>query len=260
MLDFFKKFGRNTKTPPPVHNSKIKVNAEDAPDMTVIDPAAFKKQAQSLEFPVADCGGMANVVQYEDAAGDISERRLTFFSIQCKKGRYYLSAYCHERNAYRSFRCDRIIHCVDPETGEVREDFFNYMAETFAVEKERWLEGAQDTALEKCADGIRILVFLSRCDGEYHTLEREVIAEYVEARCGYFSLEFDMAPIMRFADRLRPFDDIFYEAIDSIIEEDSTDHIKLLTAKAVRLVEADGIIKPEEYELLQEMKVELDTE
>ncbi|MEM6681357.1 MAG: WYL domain-containing protein [Pseudomonadota bacterium] len=254
MIELFKKLGRGHRIPPKSHNAEISVPEQDADD-TLLESAAEAPISEG--FAVSDCGGMANVIAYKDSKNQISERRVTFLQIAAKKHQFYLSAYCHERSAYRSFRCDRIMHCVDPETGEIRDDFFDYMAETFGVDRDRWLSGQQDAALDKCKDGIRILVFLARCDGEYHPLEKQVIADYIDERCSYLSLSGDVASILRFAERSAPYDDTFYGAVDAIMEEDSRDHTKLIVSKAIRLVEADGRITDEEHSWLTALHQDL---
>jgi len=56
------------------------------------------------------------LIKYRDSGGDITERRI---SDLCKESATTIDAFCHLRNARRPFRLDRIIHAVNPDTGEL---------------------------------------------------------------------------------------------------------------------------------------------
>lgn len=83
-----------------------------------------------------------------------------------------MTSWCHERGALRTFRIDRIRDLVCVETGEVLDPERHF--------EDLRLRGAlsvDDKALTELA---RILVFLARCDGEYHPLEELALTSYFE--------------------------------------------------------------------------------
>jgi hypothetical protein len=56
------------------------------------------------------------LIKYRDGSGDITERRISDLRLESAST---IDAYCHLRQARRPFRIDRIVHAVDPDTGEV---------------------------------------------------------------------------------------------------------------------------------------------
>jgi len=60
------------------------------------------------------------MIEYTDAQGRFSRRRITMRHVDDTGGTQFLYAFCHERNAMRSFRLDRI-SCLISQDGEVEE-------------------------------------------------------------------------------------------------------------------------------------------
>lgn len=56
------------------------------------------------------------LIKYRDGSGEITERRISDLRLESATT---IDAYCHLRQARRPFRIDRIVHAVDPDTGEV---------------------------------------------------------------------------------------------------------------------------------------------
>jgi hypothetical protein len=56
------------------------------------------------------------LIKYRDGSGDITERRIS--DLRLESANTY-DAFCHLRKARRPFRMDRIVHVVNPDTGEV---------------------------------------------------------------------------------------------------------------------------------------------
>lgn len=266
MLELFKSLAKTKAPPKPTPLRETSIGASDDDTMILMEAPSLPKKAQQLKadktdgegFPVADCGGMVNQIGYIDAKGEKSERLVTFFRISTRAGRWHLQGLCHDRDAFRSFRCDRILYCLDPETGEMQEDFFAYMADIFGVEAQSWQDGAEDNALKYSKDGARVLLFLANCDGEYHPLEREVICEYVNRRCGALGIPGNITGVMRFIDNSTADKYVYYDSLDNLMEENDAGHIRLLMQMAVRLTEADGFIKSEESQWIADLKAELD--
>jgi hypothetical protein len=56
------------------------------------------------------------LIKYRDSSGETAERRVS--DLRLESANTY-DAFCHLRQARRSFRMDRIVHAVNPDTGEV---------------------------------------------------------------------------------------------------------------------------------------------
>lgn len=91
-----------------------------------------------------------------------------------------LSAYCHLRQAGRTFLVSRIDEFVDLATGEVVHDVVGYLKGVYA----RSPQGLVDAAVKKLADEISVLVFLARADGRLTGPELLAICGYVSKRSG----------------------------------------------------------------------------
>jgi hypothetical protein len=116
---------------------------------------------------------------YIDADGEPSERRFTCHSIGGFEFATHVSGFCHERQAPRMFRVDRIRELVCADSGECFDasTHFDLLRETGALRVE-------DKVL---ADVARLLVFLARCDGEYHPMERDTLSAQFERYCVRFN-------------------------------------------------------------------------
>src|SRR5690349_2752391 len=62
--------------------------------------------------------GVGLVLEYEDSRGRQTQRLVTCKQYEIRAGKEYLRAYCHHREAVRSFRLDRIVDIFDATTGE----------------------------------------------------------------------------------------------------------------------------------------------
>lgn len=93
-----------------------------SPDLTVNQKR--KRKSSTKKTPVSTGNksvlksGDVVEIMYQDSHGDLSEREVVFQSISTKSGRSYLNGICKTRNAYRTFRIDRIITAIDVKSGE----------------------------------------------------------------------------------------------------------------------------------------------
>jgi predicted DNA-binding transcriptional regulator YafY len=60
------------------------------------------------------------IIGYKDSSGEISERRIS--GVLPMKNRESIGAFCHLRNAWRTFLVGNIIFAVDAQTGEIIEN------------------------------------------------------------------------------------------------------------------------------------------
>ncbi len=56
------------------------------------------------------------LIKYRDGSGGVTERRISDLRLESTST---IDAFCHLRNARRPFRMDRIVHAINPDTGEV---------------------------------------------------------------------------------------------------------------------------------------------
>jgi len=181
--------------------------------------------------------GFALFIEYHDADGVITERRITCRRLERGESRY-IRAFCHERGAPRLFRADRILAAVCVSTGE---DFDP--ARLFDELAARGLP-VGDPRLAKC---LTVLAFLMRCDG-WHPAEAEVLERAVER----FVLRFEGSDAMYEEGRalirsLAPAADDFLRALRFIAQlHDSHRISRFVIEHAAQVVDADGTHSPEE--------------
>lgn len=184
---FLKKLGERKQVVPvrsaPVDLAKL---AAAVRDVRVVPTAPKSRNArtsstdvESADVSVRDhSSGWAGHISYVDAKGDSSQRLIVVKRIEGYGRAETVFAYCCERKASRRFLISGIKELYCAETGEVLnpKKHFDLLAS----------EGAIGTTDKSLADLITILVFLARCDGEFHPLEMESIDGAIEQHMVYF--------------------------------------------------------------------------
>ncbi|MGE0274463.1 MAG: hypothetical protein AB7G68_07945 [Nitrospiraceae bacterium] len=112
---------------------------------------------------------------YVDGRGNRTSRSVVVR--QFDNGLYggILIGLCELRDANRTFRFDRISHCVDLETGESIEDVRQHLNERYDRSPERSVE----ILLSDYLDTLKVLYFVAKADGQYRREEKEVVAGYI---------------------------------------------------------------------------------
>lgn len=212
-----------------------------------------------------------STIDYVDAQGNGSRRRISMRSISGGSHGPILKAICHERHALRAFRCDRI-ECFIDDDGVVTEsdDFFREILridlDAFAsLSLDEPQEGAPVLQMkEKLRTPISVLVGLAKCDG-LHDAEVAAILNYIEDEVfapdrydqfdGITPQDIDkLEPIIR---RMRPSRSSLQDRLDRLQEmtEPQLDRFH----RAVRkVVHADGKVSPQEieaYSIIEDWKV-----
>jgi len=90
---------------------------------TPVAPVSGRKKRKSTtnDATPPDSGDVFDI-SYTDAKGDISDRLINFRSCSRKNGVAYVNAICLTRNAFRTFRADRICAAIHTGTGEWIDD------------------------------------------------------------------------------------------------------------------------------------------
>lgn len=183
--------------------------------------------------------GLSLYIEYEDANGRRSERRITCRTLAERPAGRTLVAWCHERNAPREFRIDRIAEVVDVVTGELldaNDVFGRYVANQSHLDR---------PDLDRI---VRILVFLARCDGRDHPSEWVAVEDAIAAYCIRYDGDDDLcSATLHTARRLAPTGLDFVAALRWFIRRpDGPKLARLVLDHSRRLIDADGVLRPEE--------------
>lgn len=198
--------------------------------------------------PVGHAEGQSFMIEYADSKGRASRRRITVWSLkQNSDGILILIAKCHERNASRTFRADRITACIDHD-GEVHDDVPAFLSETFGTARNA---AAQRPAAEvERANKIRAIIradavllsSMSRADSFLRQVETDTAVDhlsYMVERAGIFLTPDEIEALGKHFRRLRPNVDSIREAI-AMLAERGPDHIKRTLIAAAKVMDSDG--------------------
>lgn len=192
--------------------------------------------------------GIPIVIDYKNSNNKRSQRLISCKGLSIRANKTYLAAYCHQCSSFRTFRIDRIIEIFDPETGESLNPVEAYFSSFTIDEKSSsglsWGLSVRDRA--NLIGFLNALVFIARCDKEYHPFERDQLETAI---VGYWlRSEFKGSPdcdaIVKFADKLSPDGETFWIALHGIKEQPQLiNHFKNCVGN---IIAADGVIKSEE--------------
>lgn len=207
-----------------------------------------------LDDDAVSLAGLTLVLEYENSKRELSQRVVTCrqFSISAEKS--YLKAYCHHRAALRTFRLDRIKDIFDAKSGKSLSPVQAFFA-SFSPDKVTKSGLPWGLSVGRRADLIALLnalVFLARCDREFHPAEMHSLEGALTAF--WMRLELlgnpDFDDILAYADRLSPDGETFWIAMQRFREDQALADI--FQRHARMLIEADGIVREEEaYWLLE---------
>lgn len=112
-------------------------------------------------------------LKYKDGNDQETERVVTVrqFSPEYMGG--FILGVCHLRNGTRTFRTDRIISCMDMETGEFIQDVKTYLKRGY----EKSTDYSLNQILESDYDVMRVLLYVGKADGSFRKAEKEIVAQ-----------------------------------------------------------------------------------
>lgn len=266
-----------------VSGSHIEIGIADAEDHDGDRRRHFLADRETFEGVATELGGMAIAIDYQDSRGRLSRRRITMRQIFTDGSRTYLQAFCHERQAPRSFRFDRIVEVIDVDgvCHEPRSFFIDELGlaipEPAAAEAPvrpaaripspptdpgpdiRFTDRPGMAHRRAARDGLRVLVALARSDGLMHEDEIEVILSYIAERsdlAGIAMNEADRAALIPYLRRQYPSDSVLSDCLRSLNAASRAEQ-RLLVRHAIQLANADGVQDPAEFALLMEIQQEL---
>ncbi len=192
--------------------------------------------------------GLSLVIEYQNSKGEVSQRVVTCRNLQLRASKQYIQAFCHHRNGLRTFRLDRIAEIFDPITGESLSPVQTFFAQ-FSPDRVTKSGLSWNLSVSRRADllgMLNALVFLARCDREFHPFETQSLEQAVTK----FWLEFDLTAeceiddIIAYAERLAPDGETFWIAMHRFREEPILGRV--FRRAAHHLIAADGVVRPEE--------------
>jgi len=110
---------------------------------------------------------------YTDSNGEQSFRLVDVRQFDEKLGGGMIIGFCHHRQATRTFRIDRIGHCIVYDTGEVVEDLRTFLRREY----EKSAYATTDRLLDEEYNLLRVLLYVGKADGRLMNREVEFIAQ-----------------------------------------------------------------------------------
>lgn len=213
--------------------------------------------------------GQSFAIDYVDHAGNTSHRRISVWAIQRNvEGIPILLAKCHERQAARAFRVDRIRSVTDLD-GTRREPLSRFFFETFGftwpkdaiiVPSAEPTEARWDrirTIINR--SGVVLLLALALADGDLGAAEMEEIQFFCEKACAGTDLDLSGGERERLAaylGRLRPTEESVDAALDALMEAERPAIAGLLKA-GLKVIGADGVLREDEAVMLDSFCITL---
>ncbi|WP_370337360.1 hypothetical protein [Parvularcula marina] len=210
--------------------------------------------------------GQSFIIEYVDAASNQSTRRITVFDITVgRNGTPCLMAKCHERNATRQFRIDRIQCCIDYD-GVVYSDVAAFLAENFGMSMAIAGRSNNQETDDRWASLLTIIkpdaVLLSammRADDMLREVEIEcasTILGLMIERNGIFIQNEEVQTIARYVSRLRPTEKALTTALENVRTRPNNEIIRTLQ-NTLKIVDCDGERHPDELALMNKFCREL---
>lgn len=180
-------------------------------------------------------------IEYRDSKGEESCRTITFRAIQGHYGRpETIGAFCHARERYKCFRVDRISEMMVEDTGEVLDP----LEHCIALHRNGALK-IEDKALTRV---MRIVTFMARCDGEFHSLEQTAIDDILGRYFRFFGGDDDAYECARReVMNLAPQGDDVIKAVKWMRRAPDRQQLaRFVIESSAQVVQADGRIREEE--------------
>jgi hypothetical protein len=204
---------------------------ERGPDTDTPDMVAAGGGARLLPAAV--------VLEYIDAEGRESVRRVTLTAVEKDGADPAVIALCHLRQDMRRFGLSGISRVIDPlGAGDA------YASVAACLDRFR-VDGSAGTLLPGALwDQLTVLMFFARCDGYMHPSERRVMLDFVARSHGRIDSPVDEAwEIIR---RLYPDSRTMLNSARAVSREGGPEALMTLRAVIRDLIEADGVIHNDE--------------
>lgn len=187
-------------------------------------------------------------LRYVDGAGSKTERTVEVREFGSHDGSTLLIGHCLLRNETRTFRTDRILECVDEDTGEVISDVRSHLRKRYEESPER----TRDALLEEEYDTLRILLYVGKADGQLRAPEKAIIRDACIAITKDSRLSIDSISEM-LARMDVPTLQAFKLAVGRLASREGSSRSLVMDA-AQRIVGTQKTIDPAEQEALDYMR------
>lgn len=191
--------------------------------------------------PPDDTASTSRFIEYTNAKGEDSARVITFRSISGNFGKpETIGAHCHQSRRYKNFSIENIRSMTCAFTGEELDP----VAHCIALHRKGALK-IEDKVLIRI---MRILTFLARCDGEFHSAEREAIDDVLGRYFRFFGGDDDAYECARReAIRLAPTGTDVVNSVKFIARAPLAGELAGFLVKAsASIIDADGFHRSEE--------------
>lgn len=116
-------------------------------------------------------------LNYQSGKGERTERIVDVQNFGYYGDFVYLNGICRLRGESRSFRTDRILQCIDIESGEVIDNVHDFIQEKYKQTPEYSI----DSLTENEYDAFRVLFYVSKADGFLMKPEKAIISNTCRA-------------------------------------------------------------------------------
>ncbi len=181
-------------------------------------------------------------IRYRNEKGEESARRIVCRRVEGYGKAETIGAWCCEKRAHKRFRIDRISELVCLDTGEVLDPIEHFEGMR--------LRGAINVVDKSLLDLGRILVFMAKCDGEFHPLEQTSIYDTMERYVLRFGGDEHMLHhALKNSGRIAPDGEDFVNSLERLQRHPEAPKLARLILQGVSEVNiADGIYHTAELE------------
>lgn len=109
-------------------------------------------------------------LKYRDGNGSETHRKVSVRNFDRNHLGGMFIGHCHLRGATRTFRVDRVIECIDIDSGEIVEDLSDYLTKRY----ESSPEFTAKKLLDSDYDTLRVLLYVGKADGQFRKAEKQI--------------------------------------------------------------------------------------
>jgi len=223
----------------------IRLQPDDGPDCLTLAP---EDEDLRHEAELGFAQNQSFVIVYESAAGHDSVRRITVRNLSLNgEGVPVLNAWCHERQALRAFRIDRVREIVTRD-GEIIAPPARFFVETFGMAPElAACNGPRPVPLTRIRSTfthhMMVLAHLGRIDGSFNPDEQGIVLDHcltLARAADKAATEAEEGALRRYLKTLKPKKMFLARAMRELERDPPGRTVALLTA-ADRVINADGL-------------------
>lgn len=136
-------------------------------------------------------------ITYKDGSNNITKRDISVYKFGYADFGGFILAFCEMRNGNRTFRVDRILECVDLETGKViplngiekyimdiwySSDEYKEIREQKQKQEEKYADERYFISfIEKYKIELKVIIYMVKCDGTFNKREKAIVKEIFES-------------------------------------------------------------------------------